>query len=68
LTLVPLAEPPRRLSGAAAPLVLHQSVPCRHRTGRGHFISSDFVAAPAGRVMDLYRWFIAGHWRDATFL
>jgi len=38
-----------------------------HRTGRGHFISSDFVAAPAGRVMDLYRWFIAGHWRDATF-
>jgi LysR family transcriptional regulator, glycine cleavage system transcriptional activator len=38
-----------------------------HRTGRGHFISADFVAAPADRVMDLYRWFIAGHWRDATF-
>jgi LysR family transcriptional regulator, glycine cleavage system transcriptional activator len=37
-----------------------------HRTGRGHFISADFVAAPADRVMDLYRWFIAGSWRDAS--
>jgi len=38
-----------------------------HRTGRGHFISADFVAAPADGVMDLYRWFIDGHWRDDTF-
>jgi DNA-binding transcriptional LysR family regulator len=38
-----------------------------HRTGRGHFISADFVAAPADRVMDLCRWFVDGHWRDTTF-